>query len=70
MAKNLYILECPSSSEYNMETRTDGKTMSYIRLLPLDYFEQTRDKVEEKGEKSNMLWITYKTNNPNLFWER
>jgi len=70
MAKNLYILECPSSSEYNMETRTDGKTMSYIRLLPLDYFEQTPDKVEEKGEKSNMLWITYKTNNPNLFWER
>ena len=70
MAKNLYILECPSSSEYNMETRTDGKTMSYIRLLPLDYFEQTPDKVEEKGEKSNMLWITYKTNNPNHFWER
>jgi hypothetical protein len=70
MAKNLYILECASSSEYNMETRTDGKTMSYIRLLPLDYFEQTPDKVEEKGEKSNTLWITYKTNNPNLFWER
>ena len=69
MAKNLYILECLSTSEYNMETSAEGKTFNYIKLLPLDYFEQTPDKTEEKGEKSNSLWITYKTNNPNLFWE-
>jgi len=69
MAKNLYILECLSSSEYNMETSAEGKTFKYIKLLPLDYFEQTPDKTEEKGEKSNSLWITYKTNNPILFWE-
>ena len=70
MAKNLYILECLSTSEYNMETSAEGKTFNYIKLLPLDYFEQTPDKTEEKGEKSNSLWITYKTNNPNLFWEQ
>ena len=69
MAKNLYILECLSTSEYNMETSAEGKTFNYIKLLPLDYFEQTPDKTEEKGEKSNSLWITYKTNNPILFWE-
>ena len=69
MAKNLYILECLSTSEYNMETSAEGKTFKYIKLLPLDYFEQTPDKTEEKGEKSNSLWITYKTNNPILFWE-
>jgi len=69
MAKNLYILECLSTSEYNMETSAEGKTFNYIKLIPLDYFEQTPDKTEEKGEKSNSLWITYKTNNPNLFWE-
>lgn len=69
MAKNLYILECLSTSEYNMETSAEGKTFNYIKLLPLDYFEQTPDKTEEKGEKNNTLWITYKTNNPNLFWE-
>jgi hypothetical protein len=69
MAKNLYILECLSSSEYNMETSEEGKTFKYIKLLPLDYFEQTPNKTEEKGEKSNSLWITYKTNNPNVFWE-
>ena len=69
MAKNLYILECPASSEYNMETSSEGKTFNYIRLLPLDYFEQRPDKVEEKGEKSNTTWITYKINNPKVFWE-
>ena len=69
MAKNLYILECLSTSEYNMETSAEGKTFNYIKLLPLDYFDQTPDKTEEKGEKNNTLWITYKTNNPNLFWE-
>ena len=50
MAKNLYILESPASSEYNMETSAEGKTFNYIKLLPLDYFEQTPDKTEEKGE--------------------
>jgi hypothetical protein len=69
MAKNLYILECPASSEYNMETSFEEKTFNYIRLLPLDYFEQKPDKAEEKGETNNTLWITYKTNNPNVFWE-
>jgi hypothetical protein len=34
----------------------------------LDYFEQEPQKVEEKGEKTNSIWIHYKTNNPNLFW--
>jgi len=65
----LYILECPSSSEYNMETSLEGKTFNYVRLLPLDYYEQTPDKAEEKGSKNKTTWFTYKTNNPNLFWE-
>ncbi|MFN5458763.1 MAG: transglutaminase-like domain-containing protein [Bacteroidota bacterium] len=68
MAKNLYILECPSSSEYNMETSFEGKTYNYIKLLPLDYYAQEPHKSEEK-EKSNYIWIHYKTNNPSLFWE-
>jgi hypothetical protein len=69
MAKNLYMLECPSSSEYNMETSSEGKTYNYIRLLPLDYFEQNPDKEEDKRETSNTTWILHKTNNPNVFWE-
>ncbi len=69
MAKNLYILECHSSSEYNMETSSEGKTYNYIELLPLDYFDQVPQKEEDKREESNTLWIFHKTNNPNVFWE-
>jgi hypothetical protein len=69
MAKNLYILQRTASSEYNMETNSEGKTYNYIELLPLDYFNQEPQKEEDKREESNTLWITYKTNNPSLFWE-
>lgn len=63
MAKNLYMLECPATSEYNMETHREGKTISYIKLLPLDYDNQKPDKVESEGKIT-----VYKTNNPNVFW--
>jgi len=69
MAKNLYILQCTASSEYNMETNSEGKTYNYIELLPLDYFDQEPQKEEDKREESNTLWIFHKTNNPNVFWE-
>jgi hypothetical protein len=36
--------------------------------VELEYFEQEPQKVEEKGEKTNSIWIHYRTNNPNLFW--
>jgi hypothetical protein len=58
------MLECPATSEYDMETHREGKTISYIKLLPLDYDNQKPDKVEAEGK------ITmFKTNNPNVFWE-
>jgi hypothetical protein len=64
MAKNLYMLECPATSEYDMETPREGKTISYIKLLPLDYDNQKPDKEESEGK------ITiFKTNNPKVFWE-
>jgi hypothetical protein len=69
MAKNLYMLECPASSEYNMETSSEGKTYNYIRLLPLDCHEQKPDIEEEKRTGQNTTWNTYKTNNPKVFWE-
>jgi len=63
MAKNLYMLECPATSEYNMETHREGKSISYIKLLPLDYDNQKPDKVESEG-----MITVYKTNNPKVFW--
>lgn len=69
MAKNLYMLECPVNSEYNMETKEEGRTYTYTTLIPLDYYEQTPDKTEDKDTKTNTTWIRYKTNNPTLFWQ-
>jgi len=63
MAKNLYILKCPVNSQYNLETVEQGKKVSYIELLPLDYFNQMPDKYE--GENS----VVYKTNNSEKFWQ-
>jgi hypothetical protein len=65
MAKNLYILKCRAGRE-----KKNGTVVSnYIELLPLDYFKQTPDKTEEKNLKTNVTFVTYKTNNPKLFWQ-
>ena len=66
MAKNLYRLQCPLSSEYNSETWEDGKDATYVELLPLDGIEQTPQKNESTNQ--GMKHILYKTNNPDLFW--
>jgi hypothetical protein len=68
MAKNLYYLECPAYSGYDVETRSAGKTMTYIQLLPLDYFKQTPDKSETNYPKEGITFVTYRTNNPDAFW--
>ncbi|KAI9451718.1 hypothetical protein F5148DRAFT_1289976 [Russula earlei] len=68
MAKNLYYLVCTSSSEYDAETTQKGKTITYINLLPLDYFKQKPDKTEYTNQKSGITFINYTTNNPAAFW--
>lgn len=68
MAKNLYRLECPVSSEYNYETRLPGKTTAYIELLPLDGINQDPQKTDVLIKDSNFTITRYVTNNPGLFW--
>lgn len=74
MAKNLYRLQCPISSEYNAETNKEGKTVTYLELLPLDGIEQSPQKSENKDQKSagrtKNSFTNYKTNNPDLFWTK
>ena len=70
MAKNLYRMECPLSSEYNSETWEKGKEIAYVELLPLDALEQSPQKREETRQKTGVKFINYKTNNPNLFWAK
>ena len=59
MAKNLYRLECPVSSEYDAETYKQGKTVTYLQLLPVDGQEQIREMDK-----------TFITNNPDCFWAK
>lgn len=70
MTKNLYRLECPVHSQYDLETKVKGKNIDYVQLLPLDYFKQTPDKTEQHNEQNGTTLTTYKTNNPGLFWAR
>ncbi len=74
MAKNLYRIECPISSEYDTESFKEGKTVIYLELLPLDGLVQTPQKPENQDLKSSQQTkysrLNYKTNNPNLFWSK
>ncbi|AXY73885.1 transglutaminase domain-containing protein [Paraflavitalea soli] len=69
MAKNLYILQSPAHSTWNMEAPEPGKTIQYIQLLPLDYFKQGPDKKESTSQKSGTTYQYYNTNNPAAFWQ-
>jgi hypothetical protein len=69
MAKNLYRLECPVSSQYNYETPIAGKNAVYIELLPLDGINQTPQKSDIKMKDVDFTFTKYVTNNPNLFWK-
>ena len=69
MAKNLYRFSCPLVSEYDSETRLKGKEIVYVDLLPLDGFQQKPDKDEYLSNTNSTKVITYKTNNPKIFWK-
>ena len=69
MAKNLYRMVCPLSSEYNSETWEKGKEITFVELLPLDGIEQIPQK-SESTSKAGVKFTNYKTNNPDLFWAK
>jgi hypothetical protein len=69
MAKNLYILQCPVNSAYDIETATAGKTIEYIQLNPLDYFKQTPDRTQRSGKQSGTTYVFYNTNNADVFFQ-
>jgi hypothetical protein len=68
MAKNLYMLECPVNSQYNLETKEEGKVVNYIKLVPLDYFKQTPEVETIENKVPGSKIVKYKTNNPAVFW--
>lgn len=68
MAKNLYMLQCPVNSAYDMENAAQGKTIQYIQLMPLDYFKQG-PAVRTSTTKGGTTYQFYNTNNPDAFWQ-
>jgi hypothetical protein len=66
MAKNLYMLECSTVSEYNLETKENGKIVNYNKLVPVEYFKQDVDTLKTKS--GNIYGFEYKTSNPIKFW--
>lgn len=70
MAKNLYRIECPLNSEYNVETRVNGMKYEYVELLPLDGYRQTPIIRTVMNKTNNTKFINYTTNNPKVFWAK
>jgi hypothetical protein len=68
MAKNLYRMECPVSSQYNYETPLSGGNAVYVELLPRDGLNQSPQKTEQVLKDVNFTYIHYVTNNPDIFW--
>ena len=69
MAKNLYRLQFPVSSEYNYETPVAGGNAVFLELVPLDGLNQSPQKSERKATGMNFTYTSYITNNPDLFWK-
>lgn len=69
MAQHIYRLICPLNSEYNSQTRTDGKLLQYVELLPAGATDPLIDGFETSARKDYQV-ITYHTNNDQLFWQK
>jgi len=69
MAKNLYLLEAPVNSGYDLETEKPDKDVSYMLLIPLDYHKKSIGKGVSTNNITKMSWTTYRRNNPDVFWK-
>lgn len=70
MAKNLYRIQCPVSSKYDLETRAQNKNVEYIELVPLNGMNLEPSKKERGIGDTNSLLIEYVTSNPFGFWAK
>lgn len=66
MAKNLYKLSCPASSEYDYETLEKGKERTYIYLVPGG--SAMKSGTSARNDGMNTYHMHY-TANPNRFWQ-
>ena len=69
MAEHIYRMICPLNSEYNSQTRSQGKLIQYVELLPVGSIDPSVDGFETGANKTYQV-ITYHTNNSSLFWQQ
>jgi hypothetical protein len=69
LAEHMYRITCPLHSEYNSETRTAGKTVQYVELLPYGCKEPLDCGYETKQYKTHLV-ICFHTSNDDLFWKK
>jgi hypothetical protein len=68
MAKNLYYLERPADSQRDLETRREGKTIHYVRLVPNEAFDPKHATHTMKGKTITI--VTHDTTDAAAFWEQ
>ncbi|UHG94727.1 transglutaminase-like domain-containing protein [Spirosoma oryzicola] len=66
MAKNLYQLERPLTSQRDLETRQEGKVLHYVRLVPLKSYNAQRATQIKRGKLVTI--VTHYTSDPTVFW--
>jgi hypothetical protein len=69
MAEHLYRIICPLHSEWDSQTRENGKTLEYVELLPYGSQEPPMGIYETKKYEKYKV-ISYHTNNDLLFWQK
>ncbi|MDJ1505743.1 hypothetical protein [Xanthocytophaga agilis] len=71
MAKHLFRIICPLNSEFGSQTRTKGKVLHYVELLPVGIKDTEVDGFETNVNlKIGVQVITCHTNNEQLFWKK
>jgi hypothetical protein len=71
MAKNLYRFYCTLESSFDIETPGEGKTITYVYLVPVGYgkFAHTASRMEVFNKDVGTTVIKYTTHNPDTFWK-
>ncbi|WP_273212344.1 hypothetical protein [Runella zeae] len=61
----------PLHSEFSSQTRTKGKLIEYVELLPVGSKNPVVDGFETNvNPKTGIQVITYHTNNELMFWKK
>lgn len=65
MAKNLYKLQCPATSEFDFETPIKDKNRVYINLVPGNEMREHYTSARRDGMNT---YTQYYSSNPTAFW--